>query len=81
MSIAHRGRPALLTALLTEAKPERNRLDMFHTIFLRARHENLHKAPVRDTRSTRILDLGTGTGIWAIDMAEYASTFHSQASR
>ena len=29
----------------------------------------LHKAPIGDTPH-RILDVGTGTGIWAIDMAD-----------
>lgn len=29
----------------------------------------LHKAPV--TNPQKILDLGTGTGIWALDIAEY----------
>lgn len=31
----------------------------------------LHKAPITNPR--KILDLGTGTGIWALDIAEYAA--------
>lgn len=30
---------------------------------------NIYRAPLTDPQS--VLDLGTGTGIWAIDMAEY----------
>lgn len=29
----------------------------------------LHRAPIDEPR--RVLDIGTGTGIWAIDFAEY----------
>lgn len=32
-------------------------------------HGDLYKSPVKNPQS--VLDLGTGTGIWAIDMAEY----------
>jgi methylase of polypeptide subunit release factors len=47
-------------------------MDIFHTIFLEARGQKLHDAPIQEpvTEETRILDIGTGTGIWAIDMAE-----------
>lgn len=31
----------------------------------------LHNAPLENPQE--ILDLGTGTGIWALDMAEYTS--------
>lgn len=46
---------------------------MFHELFLMARNRQLHarKLPVAIANDRlRILDLGTGTGIWAVDMAE-----------
>jgi len=46
------------------------RLDVFHKIFLVARNGVLHSAPIYSLESPRILDLGCGTGIWVIDMAE-----------
>ena len=49
---------------------EMDRMDIYHKIFLVARHEQLHKAPLMEGPDVRILDIGTGTGIWAIDMAE-----------
>ncbi|MCJ1380625.1 Secondary metabolism regulator lae1 [Xylographa soralifera] len=50
---------------------EMDRMDIYHKLFLVARHEQLHKAPLLQSPDIRILDVGTGTGIWAIDMAEY----------
>jgi trans-aconitate methyltransferase len=53
---------------------EKDRLDIYHHIFIVARgrdqygRERLHKAPIPD--NARILDLGTGTGIWPMQMAE-----------
>ena len=54
------------------AQPEKERMDIYHTMFLVARRQELHRAPLVESAdgSTRILDVGTGTGIWAIDMAE-----------
>lgn len=45
-------------------------MDIYHKLFLVARRENLHQAPINPNWQPRILDLGCGTGIWAIDMAE-----------
>ena len=51
---------------------EKDRMDIYHKIFLETRNNELHKAPLTPNydEGFRILDLGTGTGIWAIDMAE-----------
>lgn len=47
-------------------------MDIYHKLFLVARREQLHQAPITAQQwdQPRILDLGCGTGIWAIDMAE-----------
>lgn len=57
---------------LPPQQQEKDRMDIYHTLFLVARNKKLHDAPIAEpiTIETRILDVGTGTGIWAIDMAE-----------
>ncbi|KAF2806714.1 S-adenosyl-L-methionine-dependent methyltransferase [Mytilinidion resinicola] len=47
-------------------------LDMAHHMYLLTLNNALHLAPLRDPK--RILDVGTGTGIWAIDVAEQYPT-------
>lgn len=47
---------------------EQERLDLQHHIWRLLLDGNLFTAPLTDP--TRILDLGTGTGIWAIDVAD-----------
>lgn len=46
--------------------PEQERLDLQHSIAVRL-FEGLYLAPVEQPH--RVLDIGTGTGIWAIDFA------------
>jgi ubiquinone/menaquinone biosynthesis C-methylase UbiE len=53
---------------------EKDRMDILHKFFLVARRDYLHAAPVipcAPGERFEILDLGAGTGIWAMDMAEY----------
>lgn len=51
---------------------EKDRMDIYHQFFAVARRGQLHQAPVptQPNVQPRILDVGCGTGIWAIDMAE-----------
>ena len=49
---------------------EQERLDMFHHIFLLFLDGRLYTAPLETIPIRRVLDAGTGTGIWAMDFAE-----------
>jgi SAM-dependent methyltransferase len=51
-----------------QAKQRVHRLDLHHEVMLLLLDGQFHKAPIPST-CERILDIGTGTGIWAIDMA------------
>jgi methylase of polypeptide subunit release factors len=44
-------------------------MDLHHEILLQLLQGRLHKADL-PSQPQRILDVGTGTGIWAIDMAD-----------
>lgn len=53
---------------------EKDRMDILHKFFQVARRDYLHAVAVRplpEGERYQILDLGAGTGIWAMDMAEY----------
>lgn len=58
------------------------RLDIYnHIIYTVARNGSLHRVPLLPSNGfppLRILDVGCGTGIWAIEMAEYVG--HSMDS-
>lgn len=53
---------------LPNDEQEINRLDLQHRIALQVLDWKLYLAPIE--RPNRILDLGTGTGIWAIEFAD-----------
>lgn len=44
-------------------------MDLVHHIYSLLTQGRLYTAPIPDS-PRRVLDLGTGTGIWAIDFAE-----------
>lgn len=44
-------------------------MDLLHHICNMALGGELHRSPVKNPK--RVLDLGTGTGVWAMDFAEY----------
>ena len=43
-------------------------MDLHHEMYMRACDRKLHLAPLDDMKGKRILDIGTGTGIWCIEM-------------
>lgn len=51
--------------LLPNDEPEQEREDMKHAMCVNVMDGKLHSAPVRNPQ--KIIDIGTGTGIWAID--------------
>ncbi|KAK2739495.1 hypothetical protein FQN55_009460 [Onygenales sp. PD_40] len=48
---------------------EQDRLDLFHHIFRLMNGGSLYRAPI-PADAQKILDIGTGTGIWAVDFAD-----------
>lgn len=57
------------TYFLPEDEREQERLDMQHTMLLKLFDNRLTMAPM-EKEPLKALDLGTGTGIWAIDFAD-----------
>ncbi|KEY79052.1 methyltransferase LaeA [Aspergillus fumigatus] len=54
--------------VLPNDEQEQDRLDLSHHIYRILLKGELHAAPIKNPR--RVLDIGTGTGIWAIDFAD-----------
>jgi len=55
---------------------ERDQQDLLHHIWGLILKGRLYRAPIQELGNTmKILDIGTGTGIWAIDFAEYVLNF------
>jgi SAM-dependent methyltransferase len=55
--------------LLPNDEQEQDRLDLLHHIFLLILDGKLYDAPIHPP-PRRVLDIGTGTGIWTIDFAD-----------
>lgn len=55
--------------LLPNDEAEAQRLDMMHEMMLLMMGQRLFLAPITD-KPQQVLDLGTGTGIWALDFGE-----------
>ncbi|OJJ79327.1 class I SAM-dependent methyltransferase [Aspergillus glaucus CBS 516.65] len=54
--------------VLPNDEQEQDRLDLSHHIYKMLFRGALYRAPIDEPR--RVLDIGTGTGIWAIDFAD-----------
>lgn len=50
---------------------EKERLDIMHEMFLTMMDRELFLAPLSDS-PRRVLDLGAGSGIWALDFGEHS---------
>lgn len=55
---------------IPEDEEEQERLDMQHEIFLMTMNRQLYHSPLSKDGVQNVLDIGTGTGIWAIDFAD-----------
>jgi hypothetical protein len=55
-----------------QVKEERHRMDVYHNLFYDKAGLSLHSARLipEVAQRPRIMDLGCGTGFWAIDMGE-----------
>jgi cyclopropane fatty-acyl-phospholipid synthase-like methyltransferase len=52
-------------------EPENDRLDLQHHLFMLTLGGKLYNSPIpKEKNLHRVLDVGTGTGIWAIDFAD-----------
>ncbi|OQD93556.1 hypothetical protein PENSOL_c031G04670 [Penicillium solitum] len=60
--------------MMPNDEEEQDRMDITHHIWLMLLGGELHNAPV--TSPQNILDLGTGTGIWSLDIAEKFPNAH-----
>ncbi|KAB8264050.1 S-adenosyl-L-methionine-dependent methyltransferase [Aspergillus pseudonomiae] len=53
---------------LPNNEEEQDQMDLFHHIYSLILDGEIHVAPIKNAQ--RVLDIGTGTGIWAVDFAD-----------
>lgn len=58
------------TYTMPNDEAEMERLDLMHAILVKALGQKLFLSPLERSKVHRALDLGTGTGIWALDFAD-----------
>ena len=73
MEIVYPTELAVIEYIMPNDEEELDRLDVHHHIALLHLDGGLYLAPIGE-KPSRILDLGTGTGIWAIDMGKSTVT-------
>ncbi|KAJ5559796.1 hypothetical protein N7513_002195 [Penicillium frequentans] len=61
--------------MMPNDEEEQDRMDLTHHIWLMLLGGELYNAPIKSSPEN-ILDLGTGTGIWALDIAEKFPSAH-----
>jgi ubiquinone/menaquinone biosynthesis C-methylase UbiE len=61
--------------LLPNDDKEADRLDMSHEMILTLMDRKLFLAPIGQ-HPQRVIDIGTGTGIWAIDFGRKSTVIH-----
>ncbi|OHF03914.1 UMTA methyltransferase [Colletotrichum orchidophilum] len=59
--------------MLSDLDDEMDRLDLAHAMNVKAIGNRLFLAPINKERVHMILDIGTGTGIWAVEMGDIFS--------
>ena len=62
--------------MLPNDETEQDRLDLHHHVFRLVLRGALFRAPIGTMDPHRVLDFGTGTGIWAIDFADDSPGAH-----
>ncbi|KAF0315334.1 hypothetical protein GQ607_017442 [Colletotrichum asianum] len=69
-SVSTNSRGTLLAYQFPNDDQELDRLDLTHKMMLKTLSGKLYLAPLQKDKVRRILDIGTGTGIWAVEMGD-----------